>query len=76
MSSTGKGEIMASIFAIASNDFMTEHHEETHLHEAANQPAVAKDEPQRRKRVFNRGRKKLLDLERVANNKGKELAEI
>jgi hypothetical protein len=31
MASTGKGEIMASIFAIASNDFMIEYHDETHL---------------------------------------------
>jgi hypothetical protein len=78
MASTGKSEIMASVFAIASNDFMVEYHdkqEETHQ-EPANQPAVAEDEPKRRKRGNNRGRKKLLDLERVANNKGKELAAI
>jgi hypothetical protein len=65
MSSTGKSEILASIFAIASNDFMTEHHDEdTHFEEVpANQPAVAedKDESKRRKRVNYRGRKKLLD---------------
>jgi hypothetical protein len=46
MSSTGKGAIMASIFAIASNDLMTEYHDEdTHLEVPGNQPAVAKDEP-------------------------------
>jgi hypothetical protein len=41
---------MASIFAIALNDFMTEHHDDnkeddTHLEVPANQPAVAEDEP-------------------------------
>jgi hypothetical protein len=40
---------MASIFAIAWNEFMMEHHdkqEDTHLEEPASQPAVAsKDEP-------------------------------
>jgi hypothetical protein len=42
MASTGKSEIMASIFAIASNDFMQEYHEEvTHHEDAANQPMVA-----------------------------------
>jgi predicted ATPase len=42
MASTGKSEIMASIFAIASNDFMQEYRdkEETHQ-EPANQPAEA-----------------------------------
>jgi hypothetical protein len=60
MSSTGKSEIMASIFAITSNDFMTEHHDEdTHLEVPANQPAAAEDEPKRRKRRnYYRGRKK------------------
>jgi hypothetical protein len=77
MSPTGKSEIMASIFAIASNDFMTEHHDEdTHFEVPANQPAVAKDEPKRRKRGNYRGRKKLLDLERKANKKSNQLAAI
>ena len=71
---------MASIFAIASNDFMTEHHDEdTHLEEVpANQPAVAedKDEPKRRKRGNYRDRKKLLDLEHEANKKSNQLAVI
>jgi hypothetical protein len=60
MSSTGKSEIMASIFAITSNDFMTEHHDEgTHLEVPANQPAAAEDEPkQRKRRNYYRGRKK------------------
>jgi hypothetical protein len=53
MSSTDKNEIMASIFAIASNDFITEYHdderEDTHLEIPGNQPAVAEDEPKRRK---------------------------
>jgi hypothetical protein len=44
MSSTGKSEIMASIFAIASNDFITEHHDEdTRLEVPANQPATTED---------------------------------
>jgi hypothetical protein len=48
MSSTGKNEIMASIFAIASNDFMTENHDneqDTHLEVPTNQPAVPKMNP-------------------------------
>jgi hypothetical protein len=40
MASTGKSEIMASIFAIASNDFMVEYHDDTHL-QPTNQPAEA-----------------------------------
>ncbi len=68
--STGKSEIMASIFAIASNDFMTEHHDEdTNLEVPANQPVVAEDKPNRWKRGNYQGRKKLLDLEREANKK-------
>jgi hypothetical protein len=77
MSSTGKSETMASIFVIASNDFMTEHHDEdTHLEVPANQPAVALDELKRRKRGNYQGRKKLLDLEREANKKSNQLAAI
>jgi hypothetical protein len=41
MASTGKGEIMVSVFAIASNDFMQEYtdaKEETRQEEPANQP--------------------------------------
>jgi hypothetical protein len=41
MLSTGKGEIMASIFVITSNNFMTEHHddeqEDTHFEVPASQ---------------------------------------
>jgi hypothetical protein len=49
MSSTGKSAIMASIFAIASNDFMTEHHDrDAHLKVLTNQPAMAEGEPKRR----------------------------
>jgi hypothetical protein len=65
ISSTGKSEIMASIFAIASSDFMTEHHDrDTHLEVPTNQPAMAKDKPKRRKRGNYQGKKKLLDLKR------------
>jgi hypothetical protein len=71
---------MASIFAIASNDFMTEHHdkqEDTDLEEPTNQPAVAsKDEPKWQKCRKYQGKKKLLDLECVANNKSNQLAAI
>jgi hypothetical protein len=78
MSSAGnKSEMMASIFAIASNDFMTEHQDEdTSLEVPANQPAVAEDKPKRRKRGNYQGRKKLLDLEREANKKSNQLAAI
>jgi hypothetical protein len=77
MSSTGKTEIMASIFAIASNDFMTEHHDkDAHLEVPANQPAVAEDEPKRWKHGNYQGRKKLLGLEREANKKSNQLAAI
>jgi hypothetical protein len=42
MASTGKSEIMASIFAIASNDFMQEYHEQESTHQnPANQPPPA-----------------------------------
>jgi hypothetical protein len=81
MSSAGKSEIMASIFAIASNDFITEHHDDeggdtTDLEIPANQPAVAEDKPKRRKRGNYRGKKKLLDLEREMVKKSKQLAVI
>jgi hypothetical protein len=58
MASTGKGEIMASVFAIALNNFMQEYtdaKEETLQEEPANQPGEAptggaedNDGPQRR----------------------------
>jgi hypothetical protein len=51
--SAGKDEIMVTIFVIASNDFMTQHHddkqEDTHLEVPANQPAVARDKPKWRR---------------------------
>jgi hypothetical protein len=72
MALTGKSEIMASVFAIASNDFMQEYtdaKEEFYPEEPANQPAEAPtggaedyDGPRRRKRGNRRGKKKLLDL--------------
>ena len=77
MSSKGKSEIMASIFASASNDFMTEHHDgDAYLEVPANQPAMAADEPKWRKRGNYRGRKKLLDLESEAKKKSNQLAAI
>jgi hypothetical protein len=77
MLSTGKSETMASNFVIASNDFMTEHDDrDTHLEVPANQPAMAEDEPKRRKRRNYQGRKKLLDLKREAKKKSNQLAAI
>jgi hypothetical protein len=86
MASTGKSEIMASVFTIASNDFMQEYtdaKEETYREETANQPAEARtggaeddDVPQQRKRGNRRGKKKLLDLHRVVLKKEKELLEV
>jgi hypothetical protein len=65
MTSTGgKSEIIASIFAITSNDFMPEYHEDTHYN-PTNQPAEAppevpgEEEPKQR----NCGNNKLFDLE-------------
>jgi hypothetical protein len=47
MSSTGKSKIMASIFIISLNHFMTEHHDkDTHLDVPANQPAMAEGQTQ------------------------------
>jgi hypothetical protein len=90
MASTGKSEIMASIFAIASNNFMQEYHE-THLTKPANQAAeapapaelvaqVPADEeggnPKRRNRGNNHGKKKLMDLERVVKRKEAQLVAV
>jgi hypothetical protein len=86
MASTGKSEIMASVFAIASNDFTQEYtdaKEETYPQEPPNQLAEAptggaedNDGPQRRKRRNKRGKKKLLDLHQVVLKKEKELLEV
>jgi hypothetical protein len=142
MASTGKSEIMASVFAIASNDFMSEYHDVETYQEPANQPAeaeapapaeavpvvpaaeaqaagaggpteeeapaagagavrteempaeeaeqaapaeahaqapaevVEEDEPSRRNRGNNRGKKKLLDIERVVKEKERQLAAV
>ena len=77
---------MASVFAIASNDFMQEYtdaKEENNPEEPANQPAEAPaggaeddDGPKRRKRGNRRGKKKLLDLHRLVLKKEKELLEV
>jgi hypothetical protein len=73
MASTGKGEIMASVFAIASNNFMQEYtdaKEETLQEEPANQPGEAptggvedNDGPQRRQRGNRSGKEKIFDLQ-------------
>jgi hypothetical protein len=77
MALTGKGEIMASIFAIASNDFMQEYtdKEETHPVEPAKPTGEAEEDvgPRRRKRGNRKGRKKLFDLQAVVLKKEKEL---
>jgi hypothetical protein len=69
MASTGKNEIKASVFAIASNDFMEEYtdkEEDTHKEEPTNQPAEVatreaqdEDSPQRCKRGNGSGKKKI-----------------
>jgi hypothetical protein len=67
--STGKSEIGASVFAMASNDFMQEYHK-THQ-EPANQPAEAQtaendnNAPQRCKQGNRSRKKKLFDLQRL-----------
>jgi hypothetical protein len=76
MASTDKGEIMASVFAITSNDFMQEYtdaKEETVQEETANQPGKAPtggaeddDGPERGNRS---GKKMLFDLQRVVLKK-------
>jgi hypothetical protein len=81
IASTGKSEILASIFAITSNDFITGHHDDegedtADLETTANQPAVAEDKPKQRKRGKYQGKKKLLDLEREMVKKSKQLAAI
>ena len=92
MASTGKSEIMAGVFAVASNDFMTEYHdsESNESHEDSdNEEQTAdnnrdneqttepmEDEPTRRKRGNFRGKKKLFDLERIVDRKEAELAEV
>ncbi len=77
MASTGKSEIMASVFAIASNDFMQEYtdKEETHPIEPAKPTGEAEEDvgPRRRKRGNRKGRKKLFDLQAVVLKKEKEL---
>jgi hypothetical protein len=81
MASTGKSEIMASVFAIALNVFMQEYKdnkkEETHQ-EPANQPGKGGDSdgPQRCKRGNLSGKKKLFDLQRVLFKNEKELEAI
>jgi hypothetical protein len=77
---------MASVFAIASNDFMQEYtnaKEETLQEEPANQPGEAPtggaeddDGPQRRQRGNRSGKKKLFDLQRVVLKKEMELLEV
>jgi hypothetical protein len=82
MVSTGKSEIMASIFVIVSNNCMQQYkdkNEETHQ-EPPNQPAEgptggAEDNngPQRRKQGNQGGKKKLFDLQRVVLKKEQDL---
>jgi hypothetical protein len=87
MASTGKSEIMASIFAIASNNFMVEYNDEIHL-KPANQPAEvpaeaetqppAEDDnsPKRHNRGNNCRKKKLMELDRVVKRKEVQLAAV
>jgi hypothetical protein len=83
MASTGKGKIMASVFAIALNNFMQEYHKKSHLLKPANQPAVeeqgseeADNGLQRRKQGNISGKKKLFNLQRLVLKKEKELQSV
>jgi hypothetical protein len=86
MASTGKSEIMASVFAIASNDFMQEYSDKDETHqqeEPANQqqvePPTGTDDnngPQRRKRGNRSGKRKLFDLQQVVLKKEQELQAV
>ena len=78
IASTGKSDIMASIFAIASNDFMPEYHDKTHQGE---EEAPAAEEEggcgsKRRNRGNNHGQRELFDLERVVMEKEVQLLEV
>jgi hypothetical protein len=82
MASTGKSEIMAGVFAVASNDFMTEFHdgdeEQTvdDTGDAEQTRDLTEDEPTRRKRGNYRGKKKLFDFHRIVKTKEAELAAV
>jgi hypothetical protein len=86
MASTGKSEIMAPMFAIASNGFMQESLKETHQ-DPANQPVEeapaeapvevpGEEDPKWHNRGNNWGRNKLFDLEQVVNEKEMQLAAV
>jgi hypothetical protein len=77
MASTGKSEIMAGVFAVASNDFTTEFHDLEQAQAESENGApdnnggkedeqttnlVIEDGPTRRKRGNYRGKKKLFDF--------------
>jgi hypothetical protein len=86
MASTGKNEIMASVFAIASNNFTEEYIDkegDTHKEEPANQPAEAatrgaeaNNGPQWRQQGNRSGKKKLFDLQRMVMKKERELLAV
>jgi hypothetical protein len=87
MASTGKSEIMAGVFAVASNDFMTECHDLEEEQEHGEDEVVAggqeqertdlmDDGPARRKRGNYRGKKKLFDFQRTVELKEAELAAV
>jgi hypothetical protein len=87
MASTGKSEIMAGVFAAASNDFMTECHDLEEEQGHGEDEVVASDEeqestdlvgdgPARRKRGNYRGKKKLFYFQRTVELKEAELAAV
>jgi hypothetical protein len=91
MASTGKSEIMAGVFAVASNDFMTEFFDKEEEEQVSEMEAnnnggeeeqqsthLIEDEdgPTRRKRGHYRGKKKLFDLQQILELKEYQLAEV
>jgi hypothetical protein len=87
MATTGKSEIMASVFAIASNHFMQECKEDNKIEETHQEPANEPVEgptgmadnngPQRRKQGNQSSKMKLFDLQRVVlKNEEKELEAV
>jgi hypothetical protein len=82
-------QIMAGVFAVASNDFMTEYHDAENDSSSENEAdnnggnkeqeatdLFDDDEPTRRKRGNYRGKKKLFDLQQILELKEYQLAEV
>jgi hypothetical protein len=87
MASTGKSEIMAGVFAVASNDFMPECHDSEEEQGHGEDEVVAGDEeqestdlvgdgPARRQQGNYHGKKKLFDFQGTVELKEAELAAV